>query len=142
MVTAQQRAVFDALGGALSDDREEKTLSCRILMRLCVIDGELHPNEQMVLEATMIRHGLDAGARGRIAAEMAVLLHNPGATSDPDATAAAATPVLGLISRLSAAALTELLVHLEHGAWADGRIVPAEAWLLNTVRCHLAARRA
>ena len=134
MTTPLRNAVFDAIGGALLDDRREKTLACRVLMRLCVIDGALYPNERAVLDATMARHGLGSDEQRRIGAEMAALLGQP---ADPDAVADAQVPVETLVASLPKPALAELWIHLEHGAWADGVLVPAESWLLDLVRRHL-----
>lgn len=136
MTTPLRNAVFDAIGGALLEDRREKTLACRVLMRLCVVDGALHPNERAVLDATMARHGLGSDEQRRIGAEMAALL---GQSADPEAIAAAQVPVESLVASLPAAALAELWTHLEHGAWADGVLVPAESALLDLVRRHLHA---
>ncbi len=137
-----QRAVFDVIRGALEDDRREKTLASRLLMRMCVIDGALHPAEHAVLDSTMARHGLDGEARRRIGAEMATLLgHAPDPALAAQAAADAACDVDSLVAQLPASALGELAAHLEHGAWADGEIVPAERWLLERVQQHLAAAR-
>jgi hypothetical protein len=132
--TDLQRAVFDALGDALQEDRHEKILLCRLLARLCVIDGELHPAERVVLDATMVRYALRGDERQRIDAEMRVLL---GEAGDAPAIADAAADVDALIGTLAAAALRELLVHLEHGAWADGKLVPAETAFMDRVRARL-----
>lgn len=132
--TDLRRAVFDALGDALLEDRREKILACRLLARICCIDGELHPAERIVLESTMARHGLRGDERERIEAEMRVLL---GQVGDTTATADAGADTDALIAALTSAALQELLVHLEHGAWADGRLVPAESAFLDRVRARL-----
>lgn len=133
--TDLRRAVFEALDDVLLEDRREKMLACRLLARICVVDGELHPAERVVLDSTMARHGLRGDERERIEAEMRVLL---GAHGDAVAVADAAADTDGLIGELTPAALTELLVHLEHGAWADGQLVPAESAFLDRVRARLA----
>ena len=135
MTSQLRNAVFDALGDVLLEDRREKILATRVLMRLCVVDGELHPAEQAVLEATMARHGLASDEQLRIRAEMSALL---GQSAGPEATADARTPIEELVAALPGPALAELWTHLEHGAWADGKIVPAESWFLDLVRRHLA----
>lgn len=139
MNTLLRNAVFDAIGGVLLEDRREKTVACRLLMRLCVSDGQLHPAEQAVLDATMTRYGLGPHERSRIGAEMAALLGGGAhATTDPQAAADAAVGLDALIGQLPPVALRELWAHLEHGAWADGEVVAAEAWFLDVVRRHLA----
>ncbi|MBC8070894.1 MAG: TerB family tellurite resistance protein [Deltaproteobacteria bacterium] len=131
--TALRMSVFSAIDGALRDDREEKVLCCRILMRLLVADGTLDPRERTLLEATMERHGLDGEHRARIWAEL-----DPSAEL---ATAARAEPLDTLLDRLPATALAELEQYLEWGAWADGQVVPAEQAILETVRARLGRAR-
>jgi len=133
--TGLRRAVFEALDDVLLEDRREKMLACRLLARICVVDGELHPAERVVLDSTMARHGLGGDERERIEAEMRVLL---GENGDAIAVTDAAADTESLIVALDPAALAELLVHLEHGAWADGRLVPAESDFLDRVRARLA----
>lgn len=141
MPNGSPHALFDALGAVLAEDRVEKTLACRILMRLCIIDDELHPAEEAFLDATMSRYGLGSDERQAIARERMVL--SGAAPSDPTedlATArlAAAEPLEALLTALPTAARAELWTHLQHGAWADGKLVPAESSFLDAVQRHFA----
>jgi Tellurite resistance protein TerB len=129
--TALRVSVFSAIDGALRDDREEKLLCCRILVRLLVADGALDPREHALLTATMQRHGLDEEGRTRVWAEIDPA--QVGAAVD----AARAEPLERLLDRLPPTALTELLQYLEWGAWADGQLVPAETAILEVVRARL-----
>ncbi len=129
--TALRLSVFSAIEGALRDDREEKVLCCRILLRLLVSDGVLDDRERALLDATMTRHGLDASAQARIWAEL-----DP-ATTDPALVAARAEPLEHLLDRLPPSALQELLQYLEWGAWADGQLVAPEVAILQAVRARL-----
>jgi hypothetical protein len=122
-ITTMRLSVFSAIDGALRDDRDEKVLCCRILLRLLVADGSLDDRERVLLEATMDRHGLDGPTRAWIWAEL-----------DP---AARAETLEQLLDRLHPDALHELLQYLEWGAWADGQVVPAEAAILQAVRTRL-----
>jgi len=131
--TALRICVFDAIDSALRDDRSEKVLCCRILLRMLVADGSLDPREQALLEATMQRHGLDGATRARVWAE----LGDPAALTDPTLVAARAEPLDTLLDRLPHEALRELLQYLEWGAWADGQLVAAEVAILQTVQARL-----
>lgn len=141
MTSASRHALFDALGAVLAEDRAEKTLACRILMRLCIVDAELHPAEQAFLDATMGRYGLGSDERIAIAFERMVLLGTAPAEPVDEITRArqrAAEPLAQLLDALPRAARAELWTHLEHGAWADGKLVPAESELLAVVQRHFA----
>ncbi|MFO0632855.1 MAG: hypothetical protein U0168_08400 [Nannocystaceae bacterium] len=119
------RAVFDVLASVLHEDRQEKFLACRVLMRLLVSDGALHPSERTMLDATMDRFGIDLGRRATIWAESIVL---PSPQRRRSAGRRAAAQLLDqLVAALPWAAAQELLAHLHHGAWADGVVVPAGA---------------
>lgn len=134
-------ALLDALGAVLAEDRAEKLLACRVLMRLCIADAELHPLEDAFLDATMARYGLGGDERSAIACERMVLL----GTAPPDpgealacARQRAAEPLAQLLDALPAAARSDLWIHLQHGAWADGKLVPAESAFLEVVARHFA----
>ncbi len=131
------RAVFDVLASVLHEDRQEKFLACRVLMRLLVSDGALHPSERTMLDATMDRFGIDLGRRATIWAESIVLLE-PHSVADPQVAAAAAQPLDQLVAALPRAAAQELLAHLHHGAWADGVVVPAEQAVIAAVQQRVA----
>ncbi|MBX7080731.1 MAG: hypothetical protein K1X88_16155 [Nannocystaceae bacterium] len=131
------RAVFDALASVLHEDRQEKFLAARVLMRLLVSDGALHPSERTMLDTTMDRFGLDLGRRAAIWAESIVLLQ-PDSVADPQVAAAAAQPLEQLVAALPRAAAQELLAHLHHGAWADGVVVQAEQAVIAAVERRLA----
>jgi tellurite resistance protein TerB len=131
--TALRMSVFSAIDGALRDDREEKVLCCRILMRLLIADGSLDPRERTLLETTMERHGLDGEHRARIWAEL-----DPAADT---VAGARAESLDALLDRLPVTALAELEQYLEWGAWADGQVVQAEQAILDTVRARLGRAR-
>lgn len=141
MANGSAHALFEALGAVLAEDRAEKVLACRILMRLCIADDELHPAEVAFLDATMSRYGLGSDERQTIALERLVLCNIAPADPATDLSAAriaAAAPLEHLLDALPKAARAELWTHLEHGAWADGKLVPAETRFLEVVARHFA----
>lgn len=133
-------AALAAIEEVLRDDRREKYLACRVLMRLMVADGELEARERTMLEATMDRCCLDLATRGAIWAESLLLL-SPGSVADATVHAAAAQPLDALLDGIAPAGLEELLVHLHHGAWADGEAVAAEQGIIARVAQRLAGLR-
>lgn len=136
----RRAAALAAIEEVLRDDRREKYLACRVLMRLLVADGVLKARERTMLEATMDRCCLDLATRGAIWAESLLLL-SPGSVADPTVHAAAAQSLDALLDGIAPAGLEELLVHLHHGAWADGEAVAAEQGVIARVEQRLAQLR-